>query len=87
MIVTLLQITLHQIWLNRNSRKFEPLTFDVTQTNLNSEFFIKSCFTTALRTKYFYSTTHNLLAQFRQRFCHTPQVCDVMNDTLVVHIL
>ena len=84
LIVTLLQITLYQIWANRNSLKFDKIQPNI----LLSQLFIASNFTSRLRKHYVSYINSNGLAQFRQKFCHTPQVCNVVNNTtLVVNIL
>ena len=77
MVSTLIQITLHTIWLNRNKFLFDKVsdapTLEGTLKQISSNFYqsIK---------KKFNEHMPNQLQKFRQTFCHTPKVCDVIND-------
>ena len=75
-INTILQIVMHQIWLNRNMREFES-----TYTPLNkTKALISLTFNRAMR-----QTFRRLpLAVFREKCCHTPAVCKVVGDDTVV---
>ena len=76
MLTTIVQIAMHQIWLNRNFRKHERLKQN-TQSSLNS---IDWTFCKNIK-RYFdtYSDEGNLQL-FRQRFCQTPSICRVDED-------
>ena len=73
MLTTIVQIAMHQIWLNRNFRKHERLKQN-TQSSLDS---IDRTFCKNIK-RYFdmYSAEGNLQL-FRQRFCQTPSICRV----------
>ena len=75
-ITTVLQIVMHQIWLDRNLREFENISPPFNKTKA----LITLTFNRAMR-----NTFRRLpLATFREKCCHTPSVCRVVGDDTVV---
>ena len=83
MVVTLVQITLYVIWLNRNARKFDGILTSI----FDSQHRIRYLFQKVLTAR-FQKCLPNGLAHFRTHFCHTPQICQVVdNSQLVVNLI
>ena len=83
MAITILQITLHTIWRNRNKFKFES----VRPTVAESTHFIGRVFNSILQEQ-FDSYRNNGLVPFRNKYCHTPRICSVQPDgTLSVNLI
>ena len=83
MAVTLLQIAMYVIWTNRVRKKYHNEVIHVER----SKHIIAKRFRAVLELKFRKHFPH-ALAKFRENYCHTPQVCTVVNnDTLEVNIL
>ena len=83
MVITLLQIAMYVIWTNRVRKKYhnEAIPIERSKNTIIKHF--KAAIELKFR-KHFPSA----LAKFRENYCHTPQVCNVVNnDTLEVNIL
>ena len=83
MVVTLLQITFYVLWTHRNARHFDGVNPSVPE----GQHKIRHLFTRVLTAQF---TKFGLtgLAPFRKTFCHTPQICQVVNNaTLEVNLI
>ena len=85
MCLSLLQVAIHAIWENRNYILFEQKHRDKALTI--GEGVIYGTFCTILKRK-FNEFRPNGLNKFRELYCHTPEVCEVLgNDQIRVHML
>ena len=83
MVITLIQITMYVIWFNRIRKKFHSEIISLEQSK-NS---IKKHFKSVIEFKFRKHFPHRL-AKFRENYCHTPAICDVINDDeLVINLL
>ena len=83
MVITLIQITMYVIWFNRNRKKFHNEVISLEQSK-NS---ITKHFKSVIEFKFRKHLPHRL-AKFRENYCHTPAICDVVNnDELVINLL
>ena len=76
MINTILQITMHQIWLDRNLRQFESISTPINKTRA----LISLTFNKVMRRTF----RRIPLAAFKAKCCHTPSVCRVIADDAVI---
>ena len=85
MVLTLIQISMHSIWMNRNKVLFDKA--NPQELLPLSENVIHYSFLKILKQK-FREYLPNRMAKFRQDFCHTPLVCTVFhNNDLLVNLL
>ena len=77
MVITLIQITLHTIWINRNKTLFDKVAN--RPTIMGSRSAILYAFYSCLKHK-FQEYMPNSLAKYKENFCHTPRICTVLND-------
>ena len=83
MAVTILQIAFYTIWTNRNTLKFEGSLPPLEGSQHKINFHFKS-----LMQEQFDAFMPAGLAQFRQKYCHTPRICSVHADnTLHVSLI
>ncbi len=82
--LTLIQITMHTIWRNRNSFRFDPV--NKKPTLKRSHGMIKKEFFRAIKNQYD-ELVKSQLVKFRNRFCHTPKVIWIDNEVLYCNIL
>ncbi len=85
MVLTIIQITMHCIWLNRNSFTHED---DVLPTLEGSRNIIKNTFHKVILTKLREFEPHNI-DKFIKIYCHTPRVVriDLDRDILITKII
>jgi len=83
MALTIIQIAMYIIWNNRNKRKFHK-----QQTHLQeSKNSITKAFQSIIKQKFQKYMPHGL-QEFREHYCHTPQLCNVTNnDTLQTQLI
>ena len=79
--MTLIQIAFHTIWINRNNHKYDDKIVDFNASKAK----IKNTFIDTIHTKYYQYTTQNRQHQFEPQFCHTPDICRMEGETIVVH--
>ena len=83
MTITLVQIAMHQIWLNRNLRKHEGVKKN-TQASINC---MDKYFREYIKCYYVTYSNENILNLFEQRFYQAPSICKLSEDgTLHVSI-
>ncbi len=75
MVITIIQITMYVIWLNRKRKRFHGEDTPIEQSRNT----IKKHFKSVLDFKFRKHLPHRL-AKFRENYCHTPQICNVIND-------
>ncbi len=78
--LTLIQITMRTIWLNRNSFRFDPIS--KKPSLVKSQRIIMKNFFRAIN-RQFEELLPNQLAKFRKRFCHTPKVIWLEKDDVL----
>ena len=78
MVTGLLQISMHVIWLNRNELKFKKYENHI----LKSKNTIIKHFKSVLEYEFNNLEPH----KFRKKYCHTPEICDVVGDSLIVNL-
>ena len=85
MVLTLIQIVMHSIWLNRCSFVKKD---SVLPTLRGTKNIIKNTFHKIICNKFWEMYPHKL-AKFEKLFCHTPRVCryDSVNELLYTIIL
>ena len=84
MILTLIQISLHNIWKNRNHILYDKL--DNNQVILKAKASIKLQFIQTYTQIYKTFDTANL-DNFKKHFCHTPKVCTLNEDVLHIQLV
>ena len=84
MILTLIQISLHNIWKNRNHILYDKL--DNNQVILKAKASIKLQFIQTYTQIYKKFDTANL-DNFKKHFCHTPKVCTLNEDVLHIQLV
>ncbi len=83
LVITLIQITLHTIWLNRNRLKFknEKPFIDASKRKIQNDFEY------TIKNKYHNYIKKNMLEKFRKDFCHTPEICNIVDNNLMIGLL
>lgn len=85
LVLTIIQITMHTLWLNRNSFLFNKVVEHPTFRKSRNA--IKLTFHRVILTQFKNHLPHQL-AKFRKHFCHTPSVVNVINDdSLYTHFI
>ena len=85
--ITLIQIVFYQIWMDRCSTVFAKTPADRPHPAV-SKLFITHNFAATLHTQYNIYIKQHTLAAFREKFCHTPHVCNVTEEpALIVTLL
>ena len=79
MINTILQITMHRIWINRNSWEKDHARIPLNESLAR----IRLAFSRAIRRKFRELSPD----KFRERYCHTPHICDVRNGGLFLNLI
>ena len=82
MVTTLLQIAMHTIWFNRNQQKFHKNQVHIRQS-INT---ITKHFNAVIKHKFQKHWPGNL-DKFKVNYCHSPEICDVVDGKLQVHFL
>ena len=83
LVITIIQIAMYVIWNNRNKMKFHKHETCIEE----SKSVINNTFATIIKRKFDQYMPHGL-AKFRENYCHTPEICDVVqNDTLQVQLV
>ena len=83
MVITLIQIAMYVIRTNRVRKKYHNEVIPIERSKNT----IVKHFKAAIELK-FRKHFPNALAKFRENYCHTPHVCNVVNDdTLEVNVL
>ena len=79
MAIGLWQITMRVIWLNRNQYVFKRKITNLTES-VNT---ISKQFKSAIEAEFQTLDPE----KFSKRYCHTPRICNVQNDTLIVNLV
>ena len=82
-VITIIQIAMHVIWNNRNKFKFQKEETHIQESKNKTN----SAFKRIIKHKFDQHIPHRL-AKFRENYCHTPELCNVVNnDTLQVQLI
>ena len=79
MINTILQITMHRIWISRNSWDKDKVRRPVNESLAH----IRLAFNKAIRRRFRELSEDD----FREKYCHTRTICDVRNGGLFIRLM
>ena len=78
MAIGLWEISMRVIWLNRNQFVFKQKITNITES-INT---ISKQFKSAIQAEF--QTLDR--RKFTKRYCHTPRICKIRNDELIIHL-